>query len=164
MAGRSLNKIMLIGNLGKDPESRFTQGGQEAVRFTIACSRSWKTPEGETREETDWFNITAYGNLGKICHEYLHKGSKVYIEGRLSVRQYDDQQTGQKKTFVEVIASDMMMLDSRSAGEGGGGNYNSQRSNSGGYSNTGGNNDRQPANQGAAPAPVFDEDMDDIPF
>ncbi len=150
---RSLNKIMLIGNLGKDPEMRFTQGGQEQVRFSLACSRSWKTPEGEAREETDWFNITAYGNLGKICNEYLHKGSKVYIEGRLSVRQYDDAQTGQKRTSVDVIANDMMMLDSRQSGEGG---Y------SGGQRSS--NSERSSNNQGASAAPVFEEDMDDIPF
>ncbi len=149
---RSLNKIMLIGNLGKDPEMRFTQGGQEQVRFSLACSRSWKTPEGEAREETDWFNISASGNLGKICNEYLHKGSKVYIEGRLSIRQYDDAQSGQKKTWVEVFATDMMMLDSRQAGEGG---YSSAPRSTG---------ERQPANQGASAAPVFEEDMDDIPF
>ncbi len=153
MSGRSLNKIMLIGNLGKDPEMRFTQGGQEQVRFTLACSRSWKSAEGEAREETDWFNISAGGSLGKICNEYLHKGSKVYIEGRLSVRQYDDAQTGQKKTYVEVFANDMMMLDTRQSGEGG--YTGSQRSNS---------SERQPASQGASAAPVFEEDMDDIPF
>ncbi|PZR99817.1 MAG: single-stranded DNA-binding protein [Candidatus Chloroheliales bacterium] len=154
MAGRSLNKIMLIGNLGKDPEMRFTPNGQEQVRFTLACSRSWKTPEGETREETDWFNVTTFGNLGKICNEYLHKGSKVYIEGRLSMRQYDDAQTGQKKTWVEVFATDMMMLDSRQAGEGGG--YSgAQRSNTA---------ERSTSNQDTSAAPVFEEDMDDIPF
>ncbi len=112
MAGRSLNKIMLIGNLGRDPEMRFTQSGQEQVKFTLACSRSWtEQATGEKREETDWFNVTAYGNLGKVCNDYLHKGSKVYIEGRVSIRQYDDTQTGQKKTYVEVIATDMLMLD-----------------------------------------------------
>jgi single-strand DNA-binding protein len=154
MAGRSLNKIMLIGNLGRDPETRTTQSGQESVRFTIACSRSWKTPEGDTREETDWFNISAFGNLGKICSEYLHKGSKVYIEGRVSIRNYDDPQTGQKRTFVDVLATDMMMLDSRPSSDTGG--YASQRGNSG-Y------NERQTGSQSAS-APVYEEDMDDIPF
>jgi single-strand DNA-binding protein len=149
----SLNKIMLIGNLGKDPEMRFTQGGQEQVRFRLACHRSWKTPEGETREETDWFNISASGNLGKICNEYLHKGSKVYIEGRLSVRQYDDAQTGQKKTWVELYANDMIMLDTRQSGEGG---YSGgQRSSAG---------EHQSSNQDAPTAPASEEDMDDIPF
>lgn len=154
MAGRSLNKIMLIGNLGKDPEMRSTPNGQEVVRFTIACSRSWRTPEGETREETDWFNVTAFGNLAKICSEYLHKGSKVYIEGRLSIRQYDDQQTGQKRTWVEVQANDMMMLDSRPSSDTGG--YTSQRSNTG-YT------ERQTSTQSAS-TPTYEEDMDDIPF
>ncbi len=153
MAGRSLNKIMLIGNLGRDPEMRFTQSGQEQVKFTIACSRSWKTPEGDTREETDWFNITAFGNLGKICNEYLHKGSKVYIEGRVSIRQYDDPQTGQKKTFVDVVATDMMMLDSRQSSDGGG------------YSNPrGSGSERGGTSPQSAPPPDYEEESDDIPF
>mgnify|MGYP001792343987 CR=1 FL=1 len=149
-----MNNIRLIGNQGKDPGMRVTQWGQGKVRFSLACSRSWKTPEGEAREETDWFNITASGNLGKICNEYLHKGSKVYIEGRVSVHQYDDPQTGQKKTWVDVIAHDMMMLDSRQAGEGGsyGGGQRSSTA------------ERPASNQDTSVVPVFEEDMDDIPF
>jgi len=108
-----LNKIMLIGNLGRDPELNVTPDGTPVTKFSLAVSR--KTSTGE--KETEWFNIVAWRQLAEICERYLHKGSKVYIEGRLSQRKYTDRE-GVQRTAVEVIANDMQMLDSKPASSG----------------------------------------------
>ena len=113
-----LNKIMLIGNLGRDPELQVTSDGTPVTRFSLAVSRSYKSRNGEAKEETEWFNIAAWRNLAEICEKYLHKGSKVYIEGRITQRKYTDRE-GVQRTAVDVIANDMKMLDSRSASGGG---------------------------------------------
>ena len=114
-----MNKIMLIGNLGRDPEMDYTPGGQAKTRFSLAVSRRWKDKEsGERREETTWFNITAWGLLGETCNNYLHKGSKVYIEGRMTSRKYTDKD-GIERTAWDVNASEMEMLDPKGAGQGG---------------------------------------------
>jgi single-strand DNA-binding protein len=107
-----LNKIMLIGNLGKDPDLQVTADGTPVTKFSLAVNRSTKTQSGEKREETEWFNIVAWRQLAEICERYLHTGSKVYIEGRLSQRKYTDKQ-GIQRTAVEVIATDMQMLASK---------------------------------------------------
>jgi single-strand DNA-binding protein len=104
-----LNKIMLIGNLGRDPEMNVTADGTPFTRFSLAVSRSYKTNTGERREETEWFNIVAWRQLAERCNTYLHKGSKVYIEGRLTQRKYTDK-NGIERSTVDVIASDMEML------------------------------------------------------
>jgi single-strand DNA-binding protein len=104
-----LNKIMLIGNLGKDPELQVTSDGTPFTRFSLAVNRTYKSASGEKMEETDWFNIVAWRQLAEICERYLHKGSKVYLEGRLTQRKYTDR-NGINRTMVEVIASDMEML------------------------------------------------------
>jgi len=109
-----LNKIMLIGNLGRDPELQVTSDGTPFTRFSLAVSRNYKTSSGEKREETEWFYIVAWRQLAEICERYLHKGSKVYIEGRLTQRKYTDRE-GVQRTSVEVIANDMQMLDSKAA-------------------------------------------------
>jgi single-strand DNA-binding protein len=108
-----LNKIMLIGNLGKDPELNVTSEGTPVTKFSLAVSR--KTSTGE--KETEWFNIVAWRQLAEICERYLHKGSKVYIEGRLTQRKYTDRE-GVQRTAVDVIANDMQMLDSKPASSG----------------------------------------------
>jgi single-strand DNA-binding protein len=105
-----LNKIMLIGNLGKDPELQVTSDGTPVTKFSLAVNRSTKTQSGEKREETEWFNIVAWRQLAENCERYLHKGSKVYVEGRLAQRKYTDKQ-GIQRTAVEVIASDVKFLD-----------------------------------------------------
>lgn len=112
-----LNKIMLIGHLGKDPDFNVTPDGTPVAKFTIAVNRYSKTSNGERKEDTDWFNVVAWRQLAEICEKYLHKGSKVYIEGRLSVRKYNDKE-GIQRTAVEVIANDMKMLDSKAASGG----------------------------------------------
>ena len=109
---RGLNKVMVIGHLGKDPEMRYTPSGRPVTTFTIAVSRSWNTADGERRTETEWFNIVAWGNLAEICKQYLYKGQQVYIEGRLQTRRWEDKE-GQKHTSVEVVANEMMMLGDR---------------------------------------------------
>jgi single-strand DNA-binding protein len=109
---RGLNKVMVIGHLGKDPEMRYTPSGRPVTTFSIAVSRSWNTADGERRSETEWFNIVSWGNLAEICKQYLHKGQQVYIEGRLQTRRWEDKE-GQKHTNVEVVANEMMMLGER---------------------------------------------------
>ncbi|MGB7874908.1 MAG: single-stranded DNA-binding protein [Anaerolineales bacterium] len=109
---RGLNKVMVIGHLGKDPEMRYTPSGRPVTTFSVAVSRSWNTADGERRSETEWFNIVAWGNLAEICKQYLHKGKQVYIEGRLQTRRWEDNE-GQKRTSVEVVANEMMMLGDR---------------------------------------------------
>ena len=109
-----LNKIMLIGNLGKDPEMNYTPSGIALTKFSLAVNRVTKSPSGERQEETDWFNIVAWRQLAETCNTYLHKGSKVYIEGRLTQRKYTDK-NGIDRWMVEVIANDMEMLTPKSA-------------------------------------------------
>src|ERR687885_2611245 len=116
---KDLNKVQLTGNLGRAPETRYTSQGSALTRFSVASSRRWHTPEGDDREETEWFNVVAWNKLGEICAQYLQKGARVYIEGRLQTRSWDDQQTGQKRYMTEVIANDMIMLDSRNDRMGG---------------------------------------------
>jgi single-strand DNA-binding protein len=107
-----LNKIMLIGNLGKDPELNVTSDGTPVTKFSLAVNRTTKTSTGDKKEETDWFNIVAWRQLAELCERYLHKGSKVYIEGRLTQRKYTDRE-GIQRTSTEVIASDVEFLSTR---------------------------------------------------
>jgi single-strand DNA-binding protein len=103
-----LNRVQLIGNLGKDPETRFTPKGNTVCSFSVAVNRRWKS-EGESKEATDWFNIEAWGKLGEICQEYLSKGRLVFIEGRLQTDRYEHE--GETKYFTKVVASQMQILD-----------------------------------------------------
>ena len=120
MASRSVNKAILIGNLGKDPELRYTSAGVAVASFSLATNESWKDPEGNTQERTQWHNIVAWRKLAEICGEYLKKGSRIYAEGRLQYRTYDDK-NGVKRYVTEIVMDEMMMLDSRGAGAGAGG-------------------------------------------
>ena len=110
-----LNRVMLIGNLGKDPETRFTTKGSKVCAFSLAVNRRWKNREGETQEATDWFNIEAWGRLGETCQNYLHKGSLVYLEGRLQTDRYE--QDGETRYITRVVAAEMQMLDRKGAVE-----------------------------------------------
>ncbi len=112
-----LNKIMLIGNVGKDPELQITSDGTSVTRFSLAVNRSYKSSTGEKIEATEWFNIVVWRQLAEICERYLHKGSKVYIEGRLSQRKYTDRE-GIQRTSVDVIATDMEMLSPKPVSSG----------------------------------------------
>jgi len=113
---RGLNKVMIIGRLGRDPEMRYTPSGKPVTTFSVATHRSWNTSEGERRTETEWFNVVAWGNLAEICKEYLSKNRLVYIEGRLQTRRWDDAE-GTKHTSVEIVANEMIMLDERRENE-----------------------------------------------
>lgn len=104
-----LNRVELIGNLGRDPETRFTPTGKKVANFSLAVSRRWRGAEGEQKERTDWFNVEAWGRLGEICQEYLHKGSLVYLEGRLQTDQYEHE--GEKRYITKVVAQQLQMLD-----------------------------------------------------
>jgi single-strand DNA-binding protein len=104
-----MNKIMLIGNLGRDPEMSYTDGGTAITRFSLAVNRTSRNPSGERQVETEWFNIVAWRQLAETCSTYLKKGQKVFIEGRLQTRRYNDR-NGVERTSVEVVASDMEML------------------------------------------------------
>jgi len=109
---RGLNKIMIIGNLGRDPEMRYTPSGRPVTTFAVATSRSWNTANGERHTETEWFNVVAWGNLAEICKQYLIKGKQVYIEGRLQTRRWEDKE-GVKHFTIEIVATEMMMLGER---------------------------------------------------
>jgi single-strand DNA-binding protein len=109
---RGLNKVMIIGHLGRDPEMRYTPSGRPVTTFTVATSRTWSTGDGERHSETEWFNVVAWGNLAEICKQYLTKGQQVYVEGRLQTRRWEDNE-GVKHTSVEIVANEMMILSER---------------------------------------------------
>lgn len=114
---KSLNRVQLIGNLTRDPELRYTPSGRGVCTFSIATNRSWTTDAGEKREEVDFHRIVAWGKLAELCSQFLLKGRKVYVEGRLSTRNWTAQD-GQQKTTTEVIIDDMILLDSKGAPSG----------------------------------------------
>ena len=117
---KSLNKVMLIGNLGKDPEVRYTASSVPVATFSMATNESWQDQDGNTQERTEWHNIVTWRKLAEICHQYLRKGSKIYIEGRIQTRSYDDKNTGAKKYITEIVADNLIMLDGRGAASEGG--------------------------------------------
>ncbi|MPY26164.1 single-stranded DNA-binding protein [Shewanella sp. YLB-07] len=135
MASRGVNKVILVGNLGKDPEVRYMPNGNAVANFTVATSESWKDQQGQQQERTEWHNIVMYRRLAEVAGEYLKKGSKVYIEGKLQTSKWQDQATGQDRYKTEINANEMQMLDSRGQGGGQQGGYGQQQSQqqSGGY-------------------------------
>ncbi|MFQ5813558.1 MAG: single-stranded DNA-binding protein [Anaerolineae bacterium] len=113
---RGLNKVMIIGNLGRDPEMRYTPSGKAVTSFSVATNRSWVNAKGERREDTEWFNVVAWGNLAEICKQYLTKGQQVYVEGRLQTRGWEDE-NGKKHYRTELVANEMIMLGERRSAE-----------------------------------------------
>lgn len=109
MAPRSLNKVLLIGHLGKDPEVRYTAAGKAVATFTLATSQQWRDQDGNDQERTEWHRVVAWGRLGEVCGEYLSKGRQVFIEGRIQSRDWEDQD-GNKRTTVEIVANDLILL------------------------------------------------------
>ncbi len=105
----ALNRVQLMGHLGKDPEGKFTPTGKRVAHFSVAISNRWKSKEGEAKEYTEWVNIEAWGRLGEVCQEYLKKGSLVFVEGRLKTDKYEDK--GETKYYTKVVALSMQMLD-----------------------------------------------------
>ena len=150
MASRGINKVILIGNLGKDPEVRYMPNGNAVANVTLATSESWKDKNsGETQERTEWHRVVFFRRLAEIVGEYLKKGSKVYVEGRLQTRKWQDQ-GGQDRYTTEIVADQMQMLDARGGGGGGGDFAPQQRDNA--------------ASAPASSAPPNDSFDDDIPF
>ncbi len=108
----SVNKVILVGRLGRDPETRYTSGGQAVCNFSIATDRSYKDRTGQTQKQTEWHKIVAWSKLAEICQQYLKKGSQIFIEGRIQSRQWEDKE-GNKRTSFEIVANEMRMLGSR---------------------------------------------------
>jgi len=111
----ALNRVQLIGYLGKDPESKFTPTGRKVTQFSVAISNRWRNKEGEPKEFTEWVNIEAWGRLGEVCNEYLKKGSLVFVEGRLKTDKFEDK--GENRYFTKVVALSMQMLDRKPSEE-----------------------------------------------
>ena len=114
---RGLNKVQIIGNLGRDPELRFTQDGTPVANFTVAVSESWRSQGGEQRERTEWFRVVAWRGLAEIANQYLRRGRKVYLEGRLQTREWQDRE-GNDRTSTELVVRDMIMLGGRDDADG----------------------------------------------
>ena len=164
MAG--VNKVILVGNLGDDPEVRSLNNGGEVVNLRVATSENWKDRDGNRQERTEWHRVVIFNeNLGRVAKSYLKKGSKVYLEGQLQTRKWTDQ-SGQDKYSTEVVLQrfrgELVLLDSRVGGGGGGGYGDEERGSFGGGGDMGGGaGSRQPART----QPAFDTDLDDdVPF
>jgi len=154
---RGINKVILVGNLGRDPEVRYTPSGAAVANLAVATSESWKDKQtGEQQERTEWHRVVMFNRLGEIAGEYLKKGSKVYIEGKLQTRKWQDN-SGQDRYTTEIVANEMQMLDSRGGGGMGGANDFDQTATA----------PRPAASKSEAPAAqkgAFDDFDDDIPF
>ena len=109
---RGLNKVMIIGHLGRDPEMRYTPTGRPVTTFSVATNRSWNKSDGERHSETEWFNVVAWGSLAEICKQYLKKSQQVYVEGRLHTRHWEDGD-GKRQTSTEIVANEMIILGDR---------------------------------------------------
>ncbi|MEH6591287.1 MAG: single-stranded DNA-binding protein [Halioglobus sp.] len=166
MAARGVNKVILVGNLGNDPESRYLPSGGAVTNITVATSETWKDKQtGQPQERTEWHRIVFFNRIAEIAAEYLRKGSKVYIEGSLRTRKWQDK-SGQDRYTTEIVANEMQMLDSRGGGQGGG---QSTSGAAGGQPSGGFQPQAAPASQStspaeAAPAGDFGDFNDDIPF
>jgi len=178
----SVNKVILVGNLGKDPELRYTPSGAAVVTFSLATTERYKDREGNRQEKTEWHNIVAWRQLAEICGKFLHKGKQVYIEGKIQTRSYEDRD-GNKRYMTEVVADQMQMLGSRGDSQGGGygagsndggqsynqsnQNHNQKSQNDGQFQqpNTGGQSGSQSNQQSGSnfEEPAFNPD-DEIPF
>ena len=172
MATRSWNRVELIGNLTRDPEMRYTPSGAAVATFSVATNRSYVT-EGERKEETDFHRCVAWNKLAEICNQFMKKGTKVFVSGRLQNRQWEDQQTGQTRYMTEIVLEDMVLLPSGGGGMGGGASYGDDMQddvNAGPPDDTG-----APKPAAKKPEPKKDEtadvpekedvgDLDDLPF
>jgi single-strand DNA-binding protein len=162
----SVNKVILVGNLGRDPEMRYSPNGAAICNITLATSRNWKDKDsGERREETEWHRVVMFNRLAEIANEYLRKGRSCYIEGYLQTRKWQDKE-GQDRWTTEIVAQEMQMLGGRDSGEGGGGGGGGYGGRSGG-SGGGGRGEQGGGGGGgrsSSPASGFGDLDDDIPF
>ncbi|MCC6278588.1 MAG: single-stranded DNA-binding protein [Oligoflexia bacterium] len=147
-----VNKVILVGRLGTDPEVRYTPGGQAVAKLSLATSESWTDKQGQKQERTEWHRIVVWGKLAEICGQHLSKGRQVYVEGRLQTRSWDDKATGQKRYTTEINANTVQFLGSAGAGSGA-----SQGAREEGVASDKG------SDQGFVPEPAFDSD-EEIPF
>ena len=165
-----VNKVILVGNLGKDPEVRYTTGGQAVANLRIATSRSWTDKQSnQKKEETEWHDVEVWGKQAEQCGEYLAKGRQVYVEGRLKTDAWDDKQTGQKRSRVKVVADTVRFLSSGTRGAGAGAGPGAGAGAGAGGAERGGGRQAPPDDNG--PPPGFDEGPgggngpgEDIPF
>ncbi|HZI57480.1 MAG TPA: single-stranded DNA-binding protein [Verrucomicrobiae bacterium] len=155
---KSVNKVILVGNLGKDPEVKYTPSGTPVAKFSLATNERYKDKGGEWQDRTEWHNIVAWQRLAEIVGEYVKKGSKIYIEGRLQTSSWEDKQSGEKKYRTEVVASDLVLLGGRGEG-GGGGDYEGRSSR--GASNSFDQRTSHSEEHAPSSAEITDED---IPF
>jgi single-strand DNA-binding protein len=156
-----VNKAILVGRLGKDPETRFTPGGQGVCNFSLATDETFKDKNGERQKRTEWHRVVVWGKLAEICQQYLKKGTMVYVEGRIQSRSWDDKTTGQKRYSTDIVANVMRMLSSRGDGAGasaGGGFAGGAPHSSEGDFSQGGGDD------GGASVPGPEISDEDIPF
>jgi len=158
---KTVNKVILLGNVGKDPEVRSTAGGNMVVNFTLATGDRFQDAQGAWQERTEWHNLVAFKRTAEIVRDYVKKGSKLYIEGKITTRSWDDKESGQKKYKTEIIVNDLSLLSGRGEEGGTGGN----RAASASSSSSGASYDqRQPANSGDEFAQSAEISDDDIPF
>jgi single-strand DNA-binding protein len=152
---KSVNKVILIGNLGKDPEIKYTPQGTAVAKFTLATNERYKDKAGQWQDRTEWHNLVAWARTAEIVGEYLKKGRSVYVEGSLRTSSWDDKETGQKRYKTEIVVNDLVLL--------GGGRGEGTGAEGGGYSRSAGNNfdQRAPEPEPAGASPISDED---IPF
>jgi single-strand DNA-binding protein len=160
---RGVNKVILLGNLGKDPEVKYTQSGMAVARFSLATTERAKDKEGNWQDKTEWHNLVAFGRTAEVAGEYLKKGRTVYIEGALRSSSWDDKETGQKKYKTEVIVNDLVMVGGgqREGGEGGGGFSGGRGA---GAKSTNNFDQRAPEHEGAPPHSGGEITDEDIPF
>ena len=168
MASRGINKVILVGNLGNDPETRYTQAGAAITNVSVATSETWKDKQtGQPQERTEWHRVVFFNRLGEIAGEYLRKGSKIYVEGSLRTRKWQDKE-GQDRYTTEIVGNEMQMLDSRGAGQGGGEYQQGNDFNQAPQQRSAPAQKSAPAPAPAAPAPAPGGDFgsfdDDIPF
>lgn len=160
----SVNKVILVGNLGRDPETRYSPNGGAITNVSIATTRQWKDKSsGERREETDWHRIVFFNRLAEIAGEYLKKGRSIYVEGRLQTRKWQDKE-GKDQWTTEVVADQMQMLGGRNDTDGGGGGGYSRESAPAPARSGGGGGGNKDGGARSSPPPNFDDMDDDIPF
>jgi len=156
-----VNKVILLGNLGRDPEVRSTPSGQSVASFSLATSRKWRDKNGNKQEETEWHNIVVWGKQAEIAGQYLKKGKQIFLEGRLQTRSWEDRQSGEKKYRTEVVCDNFQMLGQRGDDMGGGGGGSYGGGGGGSYDEGGGGGG---GNAGGGGGYGGEPEDDDIPF